>query len=69
MNEPQVWTLIGVFSAAIFGVIGVMSGLFIQVMRSEIGKVTLEIKMLDRKFDALDRDMQAIARRVFPERD
>ena len=69
VNEPQVWTLIGVFSAAMFGLLGVVPGLLIQVLRAEIGKVTVEIKALDRKFDALDRDVQAIARRVFPDRE
>ena len=66
MNEPQVWTLIGVFSAAMFGLLGVVSGLLVQVLRAEIGKVTVEIRALDRKFDALDRDVQAIAREYFP---
>ena len=62
MNETQVWTLIGVFSAAMFGLIGIVSTLFIQVLRAEIGKVTIQI-------NALGRDMQAIAQRVFPDRD
>jgi hypothetical protein len=62
VNEPQVWTLIGVFSAAMFGLIGIVSTLFLQVLRAEIGKVSIQI-------NALDRDVQAIARRVFPERD
>lgn len=62
MNESQVWTLIGVFSAAMFGLIGIVSTLFLQVLRAEIGKVSIQI-------NALDRDVQAIARRVFPERD
>lgn len=92
MNEPQVWTLIGVFSAAIFAVLGLVSGLFTQVIRAEIGKVAIEVRALDKqfdglrrevngridglngridglsvKFDSVDRDIQAIARRVFPE--
>lgn len=62
LNEPQVWTLIGVFSAAMFGLIGVVSTMFIQVLRAEIGKISVQI-------DVLDRDVQAIARRVFPDRD
>ena len=37
MNEPQVWTLIGVFSALMFGMLGVVSSLFVRVLRSEIG--------------------------------
>jgi hypothetical protein len=37
MTEPQVWTLIGVFAAAVFGMITVVSSLFVRVIRSEIG--------------------------------
>jgi uncharacterized protein YlxW (UPF0749 family) len=82
MNEPQVWTLIGVFAAAIFAMFGLVSGLFTQVVRAEIGKVTVEIRALDhkvekldsrferleRKVDDIDRDVQAISRHVFPDR-
>ena len=27
MNEPQVWTLIGLFATALFGVIGLMTAM------------------------------------------
>jgi hypothetical protein len=66
VNEPQVWTLISVFSAAIFAVLGVVSTLFIQVLRAEVGKVAVEIRAVGKQLDSLDRDVQAIARRVFP---
>ena len=85
MSEPQVWTLISVFSVALFGMLGIVSGLFTQVVRAEIGKVAIQVKAVDQrmdslrnevngrmdglgtKFDAVDRDVQASARRVFPE--
>lgn len=75
MNEPQVWTLIGVFSAAIFGVVGVVSTMFVQILRSEIGGLRTEMSLrleaieatFERRFDHLDRDVQAIAKVVFPE--
>lgn len=88
MNEPQVWTMIGLFGGIFFAVLGVVSGLFTQVLRAEIGKVATGVdalgnridgldkrmdgldKRMDRlevRFDGLDRDVQAIARRVFPE--
>lgn len=81
VNEPQVWTLIGVFAAAIFGMLGLVSSLFTQVVRAEVGKVSVKIDALDqkvekldqrvgrleRKVDDIDRDVQAISRRVFPE--
>ncbi len=58
MSEPQVWTLIGVFAAAMFGMITVVSTLFVHVVRSEIGK-------LDTKLDNLDRDVQALMKHTF----
>ncbi|HEY5225078.1 MAG TPA: hypothetical protein VIJ18_18780 [Microbacteriaceae bacterium] len=62
MNEPQVWTVIGVFSASLIGMVTIVSTLFIHVMRSEIGR--LETKVDDR-FDSLDRDVQALMRHTF----
>lgn len=57
MNEPQVWVLIGVFAAAVFGMIGVVSTLFIHVVRTEIRSVHARI-------DTLDRDVSALYRHV-----
>lgn len=39
MNEPQVWVLIGVFAASIFGMITIVSTLFIHVVKTEIGGI------------------------------
>lgn len=58
MNEPQVWTLIGVFAAAMFGMITIVSTLFVRVVRSEIGRLGV-------KLDGLDRDVQALMRHTF----
>ncbi|HEY5221527.1 MAG TPA: hypothetical protein VIJ18_00530 [Microbacteriaceae bacterium] len=76
MTEPQVWTLIGVFAAAVFGMITVVSTLFVRVIRSEIGGLRGEIgglrgemnarfEAVDRRFDYLDRDVQALTKHVF----
>jgi hypothetical protein len=82
LTEPQVWTLIGAFSAAIFGVLGLMSTMFLRVLRTEIGGLRGEIKTelaglraemnarfetVDVRFDHLGRDVQALARRSFNE--
>ena len=66
MNEPQVWTLIGVFAVALFGMLTLMSTMFLNVIKAEIGGLRAE---MNAKFDVLDRDIQAIARRVFGEPD
>lgn len=62
MTEPQVWTLIGVFAAAMFGMIGIVSTLFIHVVKSEISGLRTE---LTGKIDNLDRDVQALMRHTF----
>ena len=62
MTEPQVWTLIGVFATALFGMLTLMSTMFVRFINAKFE--TLEVKI-----DHLDRDVQAIARRVFPERE
>ena len=81
MTEPQVWTVMGVFFAALFGMLGVFSGVFTQVIRAEIGKVSVQVENLDRRIDrvetrldridtrldAIDRVVRSIARRASPE--
>lgn len=89
MTEPQSWTLIGVFGAGMFAMLGIVSTLFVRILRAEIGglrgeftglrgeftglraELTGDITALraemNAKFDLLDRDVSAIARRVFPD--
>lgn len=59
MNEPQVWTLISVFSVAMFGMFGLVSGLFTQVVRAEIGKVAVQVKAVDQRVDSLRHEVNA----------
>jgi hypothetical protein len=42
MTEPQVWALIGVFAAALFGMFTIVSTLFVRVIRAEIGGLRSE---------------------------
>lgn len=67
MTEPQVWTLIGVFAAGLFGTLTLVSTMFIRILRAEIGAVRAEVGALKEIVHHLDRDVQAITRRVFPE--
>ncbi|MBD3942922.1 hypothetical protein IF188_14595 [Microbacterium sp. NEAU-LLC] len=62
MTEPQVWTLIGVFAAAMFGLITIVSTLFINVVRSEIRGLDAKLTV---RMDNLDRDVQALMRHTF----
>ena len=62
MTEPQVWTLIGMFGAAIFGMLGIVSTMFVHVLKSEISAAE---SRLTSRIDLLDRDIQALTRHVF----
>lgn len=62
MSEPQVWVLIGVFAAAIFGMITVVSTLFVHVIKTEIRSVHSRIDSLDRDVSALYRHVLGIDR-------
>lgn len=46
VTEPQAWTMIGVFSALMFGTWTIISTLFVRVVRMEIGGLRGEISGL-----------------------
>jgi hypothetical protein len=57
MNEPQVWTLIGVFAASLFAVMTLMSTMFVRVIRAEISGVRGEISGVRGEIDGLRTEM------------
>lgn len=76
MNEPQVWTLIVVFAAGLFGMLTLMSTMFIRVVRAEIGSVRTEVGSVrtemqagfgavNQRIDRLDADIDALMKRSF----
>jgi hypothetical protein len=73
MTEPQVWVLIGVFAAGIFGMFTIISTLFIRVIRTEIraevgglrGEMMARFDVLEQRVDGLDRDLQALVKHTF----
>ena len=69
VNEPQVWTLIGVFGTALFGMLTLMSTMFVRTLRTEIGSLRTEMQAefasVRTEIKYLDRDVQALSRRVF----
>jgi hypothetical protein len=76
MTEPQVWTLIGVFAAGLFGMITLMSTMFVRIIRTEIGSVRHEIGSLrsemsaefrgvHQRIDRLDGDVNALMKHTF----
>jgi len=70
VTEPQVWVLIGVFAAAMFGMIGIVTSSFnrtltaaISGVRTEISGVRTEISglrdIMDARFDAVGAKFDA----------
>ena len=69
MNEPQVWTLIGVFAASMVGVLGLVYAGFRNLsdgLRNEMSSMRSElIARMDSRFDHLDRDVAFLMRKEF----
>ncbi|QKJ21302.1 hypothetical protein HQM25_16520 [Microbacterium hominis] len=65
MTEPQVWTLIAVFAAGMFGMITVVSTMFVRVVRAEIGRLDTKFDLVNARLDNLDRDVQALVKHTF----
>jgi hypothetical protein len=76
VTEPQVWVLIGVFSAAVFGMIGIVTTSFNRTLTASIeglrDTMNAKFEAVDAKFDALyvkleamDRHIQALSRHIF----
>lgn len=69
MTEPQAWVLIGVFAAAFFGMIGIVTTNFNRTMDSRFeamrADVTAKFDIIDVKLENMDRDIQALSRHMF----
>lgn len=65
LNEPQVWTVIGVFATALFGMLGFMMTGFIRIMKAEFAVVNTRISGLESRIELLDRDVQFLMKREF----
>ena len=72
MNEPQVWTLIGVFAAVMVGVLTLVYASFRNLgegLRNEMASLKSElIARMDARFDHLDRDVAFLMRKEFGEK-
>ncbi len=51
MDTAQIWTMIGAFTALMFGTLTVISTMFVRVLRSEIGGLRGE---MNGRFDAVN---------------
>ena len=68
MTDPQIWTMIGAFTALMLGVLTVVSTLFVRVVRAEIGGLRGEIggemrglrHEINARFEAVDARFEAV---------
>lgn len=65
MTDPQAWTLIGVFSAAMLGGLTLVTTMLSRVIRAEIGGLHARIDGLEKRFDHVDRDVQMLSERLW----
>ncbi|WP_349898390.1 hypothetical protein [Parafrigoribacterium soli] len=76
LTEPQVWVLIGVFTAAFFGMIGIVSTSLTRTMSARFeamdarfgsmeARVDAKFDIITIKLENMDRDIQALSRHVF----
>jgi len=49
MNEPQIWTLISVFAAGMFGTVALISTMFVRMMRDGFHGVRTEFDSVRRE--------------------
>ena len=83
LNEPQVWTVIGVFAIALFGMLGFLMSSIQRIIRTELGSVRTELgseigslryemgvrfDSLSARIDHLDRDVQFLMKRELEDR-
>ena len=72
LNEPQVWTVIGVFATALFGLLGFVTTSISRTIRTEIGSLRNEMHVrfdsLSGRIDHLDRDVQFLMKRELEDR-
>ncbi len=59
MNEPQVWTAIGILGTSLFGMLTLMSTMFVRIIRTEIGSARTEIGSVRTEIGSLRTEMQA----------
>jgi hypothetical protein len=69
LTEPQVWTLIGVFGASIFGIQGIAISSFRREMQSIRNELKSEMSSMRNeliaRMEQIDRDVQFLMRKEF----
>lgn len=64
LTEPQVWVLIGVFSAAFFGLIGIVSTSLNRTMNARFEGMNARFESMNYRFEAMDARFLSMEARV-----
>lgn len=76
MTEPQVWALIGVFGAAFFGMIGIVTTSLNRTINAKFEtmearftsmetRVDAKFEIISSRLESMDSDIQALFRHSF----
>lgn len=72
MNDPQIWTLIGVFTAIMLGGMTLMTTMMTRVIRAEVGGLRGELNArfdtVEHKIETLDKEVATLATRFWGSR-
>lgn len=68
MNDPQIWTVIGVFTAIMLGGMTLMTTLINRTMAAGFKAMEARFETMEFRLDHLERDIAAIARQVWGDR-
>lgn len=68
MNDPQIWTLIGVFTTIMLGGMTLMTTLINRATAAGFKAVDARFDAMEYRLDHLDSDIAAIARQVWGDR-
>jgi len=68
MTEPQIWTMIGAFTALMIGMMTTVSTFFVRILRAEIGGLRSEMRGrfegVDHRFEAVNHQFTAVNHRL-----
>ncbi|MBX3093636.1 MAG: hypothetical protein KF680_03720 [Cryobacterium sp.] len=59
LTEPQVWVLIGVFAAALFGMLGVVASSLNRTMDSKFAAIDSRFLAMEERFAAMEARVDA----------
>ncbi len=60
LTEPQVWVLIGVFAAAMFGTIGIVTTNFNRTLTASLGGIAAKIGGVEARIGGVEAEIRGL---------